>query len=135
VTLRIAKLELERIGTDQKEKYALYFKGCNKQFVVSPTCWDQIVDICGSAESDDWIGQDITLFRDKTPFGGKMVDCIRVRKPPEPRLQMTQARPPQNRLPQTRQPAMAKPTQPEPPPHDDIPDGPAEDDTDDYDYR
>jgi len=110
LVLKIAKSQLEKVGQDQKEKYCLYFKGQDKQLVVNSTNWDLIADFCG-ADSDIWPGKDVVLVPDKTPFGAKgMVDCIRVRKPPEPRPQMTQAKPPQNRPP-----AMARPVQPEPP--------------------
>ena len=32
-------------------------------------------------ELDDWKGKLIELYPDRTGFGGKMVDCLRVRAP------------------------------------------------------
>jgi hypothetical protein len=90
LALKIAKLQLEKVGPDQKEKYALYFKGHDKQFILNPTNWDLIAEFCG-ADSDLWPGKDIILFPDKTPFGGKLVDCIRVRQPQRVQAQRPQA--------------------------------------------
>jgi hypothetical protein len=83
--LKIAKLQLDKIGKDQQEKYCLYFKGQDKQLVMNSTNWDRTAEFCG-ADSDTWTGKSIVLYPDKTPFGGKMVDCIRVRppRPPQP---------------------------------------------------
>jgi hypothetical protein len=80
---KIAKLQLERVGLDQKEKYVLFFKGEDKQLILNITNWDAIAEFCG-ADSDTWTGKDIVLYPDKTTFGGKTVDCIRVRRPKPP---------------------------------------------------
>jgi hypothetical protein len=81
--LKIAKLQLEPVGIDQREKYTLYFKGQDKQLVMNGTNWDAIAEFCG-ADSDTWTGKNIVLYPDKTTFGGKTVDCIRVRRPKPP---------------------------------------------------
>ena len=80
---RIAKLQVERVGQDQTEKYVLFFKGEDKQLILTITKWDAIAEFCG-ADSDTWTGKGIVLYPDKTPFGGKMVDCIKVRRPKPP---------------------------------------------------
>jgi hypothetical protein len=96
VALKIAKLQLEKVGTDQKEKYTLYFKGQDKQLVLNSTNWDLIAEFCG-ADSDHWTGKDIIIFPDKTPFGGQLVDCIRVRRPQSMQAQRPQASRPAQR--------------------------------------
>ncbi len=71
------------------EKLVLYFVGQKSGLVVGPVVWDQIADVVAADgvskfDSDDftkWPSHWFELYRDKTPFGGKMVDCIRVRKP------------------------------------------------------
>jgi hypothetical protein len=80
---KIAKLQVERVGLDQEEKYVLFFKGEDKQLILNITNWDAIAEFCG-ADSDTWTGKDIVLYPDKTTFGGKTVDCIRVRRPKPP---------------------------------------------------
>ena len=81
---KIAKLQLERVGPDQQEKYALFFKGEDKQLILNVTNWDAIAEF-GGANSDSWTNKNIVLYPDKTTFGGKTVDCIRIRQPqPQP---------------------------------------------------
>jgi hypothetical protein len=80
---KIAKLQLERVGLDQKEKYVLFFRSEDKQQILNITNWDAIAEFCG-ADSDTWTGKHIVLYPDKTTFGGKTVDCIRVRRPKPP---------------------------------------------------
>src|SRR6516162_1695841 len=69
-------------GTDGKEerKTVLYFKGKTKTLPLNMTNWDSVAAICG-ADTDDWPGGRIELYADKTPMGGKTVDCIRIRAP------------------------------------------------------
>jgi hypothetical protein len=45
--------------------------------------------------SDDWVGKTIELFPTQTRFGGKVVDCIRVRRhrPPPQAAPATPTRP------------------------------------------
>jgi hypothetical protein len=39
----------------------------------------KISSILGSAETDEWGGQAITLYRSETDYQGETVECIRVR--------------------------------------------------------
>jgi hypothetical protein len=41
----------------------------------------KIVSIIGTAESDEWAGHSIVLYRSETEYQGETVDCIRVRAP------------------------------------------------------
>jgi hypothetical protein len=92
LVLKIAKLQVDKIGKDQEEKYCLYFKGQDKQLVMNSTNWDLIAEFCG-ADSDQWTGKDVVLVPEKTPFGGRMVDCIRVRRPNPPQAAPVPKRP------------------------------------------
>jgi hypothetical protein len=76
----IAKLVFEMIGADRKQKCVGYFYHDEKQFVVNPTNWDSIAAIAGP-DSDDWVGIQIVIYPTTTQFGGKVTDCIRVRRP------------------------------------------------------
>jgi hypothetical protein len=81
--MKIAKLQVERVGLDQQEKYVVFFKGEDKQLILNITNWDAIAECCG-ADSDTWTGKNIVLYPDKTKFGKETVDCVRVRRPKPP---------------------------------------------------
>jgi hypothetical protein len=78
--LKVAKLEFEKVGQEQKVKPVLYFRGHDKQLGLNVTNWDLIAAFCG-ADSDTWTGKDVVLYPTTTTFGSKTVDCIRVRRP------------------------------------------------------
>jgi hypothetical protein len=86
MVLKIEMTRLEPFENNGKseEKLVMYFVGQKSGLVVGPTVWEQIADVTGSDDTEDWPGHWLELYRDKTPFGGKMVDCIRVRKPGTP---------------------------------------------------
>jgi hypothetical protein len=94
MVLQIEVARREEFENDGKsvEKLVVYFVGQKSGLVVGPTVWDQIADIVAADgvdkfDSDDftkWPGHWVELYRDKTPFGGKMVPCIRARKPNTP---------------------------------------------------
>jgi hypothetical protein len=81
--LKIAKLQLEPVGIDQREKYTLYFRGQDKALVLNGTNWDLIAAFCG-ADSDQWTGKDVIVYPTQTTFGAKTVACIRIRQPRRP---------------------------------------------------
>jgi len=80
LVLQIAKVEHEKVGPDQKNKWVVYFKGQEKQLVLNGTNWELIVVALREDDSDNWMGKTIELYPTKTQFGSKMVDCIRVRR-------------------------------------------------------
>jgi hypothetical protein len=91
MVLQIEVARREEFENDGKsvEKLVVYFVGQKSGLVVGPTVWDQIADIVAADgvdkfDSDDftkWPGHWVELYRDRTPFGGKTVPCIRSRKP------------------------------------------------------
>jgi hypothetical protein len=108
MVLEVETARLEKFENDGKsvEKLVVYFRGQKSGLVIGPTVWDQIADVVAADgvskfDSDDytkWPGHWVELYRDKTPFGGKMVDCIRVRKPatPPPKKKLAKKSPPQS---------------------------------------
>ncbi len=82
VTLTIASCEMETVGqgNDQEEKPVLYFKKTKKGLVLNKTNMNVIENLYGD-ETDDWIGEQITLFPTVVEFSGKQVDAIRVKNP------------------------------------------------------
>jgi hypothetical protein len=73
----------EEINGDhgKEKKLVARFAGKDKGLVLNRTNADSIAEIAGSEDTDDWAGVQIVLFPDKTKFGGKTVDCVRVRAP------------------------------------------------------
>lgn len=84
VPVKIAAAEV--VDYDDGKKIALSFVGKDKKFTVNLTNSNTITEILGSDETDEWIGHMIVLKPDRTMFGAKMVDCIRVEAyiPPQP---------------------------------------------------
>lgn len=78
VTIKMDRAVFETIGKD--EKLVLYFQGKDKGMVLNKTNANNIAFIYGQ-ETDDWRGQEITLFEAMVDFQGKTVPAIRVRAP------------------------------------------------------
>jgi len=78
--LTIAKIEMEEVGsaTDKSTKPVIYFKGEEKGFVANKTNCTTISKVLGSDDTDDWVGQRITLRQAEVEFQGEMVMSIRV---------------------------------------------------------
>ena len=70
-------------GLDGKEtkKIVLYFKNAEKALPLNATNFDAVCDATDRPDTDDWPGQRIELYPDRTTMGGKLVDCIRIRRP------------------------------------------------------
>jgi hypothetical protein len=91
MVLQIETARLEPFEQNGKtvEKVVVYFRGQKSGLVIGPTVWDQIADVAVAAGIDKFDSDDISkwpnlwteLFKDRTPFQGRMTDCIRVRKP------------------------------------------------------
>lgn len=79
VLVTIERMEAQKI--EDEEKPVLYFVGKNKGLVLNRTNADSIIEITGTDETDEWEGKQIVLHPDKTKFGGKTVDCIRIATP------------------------------------------------------
>jgi hypothetical protein len=75
-TLLISKVAIETVGTD--ERPIVYFDGYEKGLVLNKTNKETIKGLYGK-ETDDWIGNKITLFTTEVDYQGKQVMAIRVR--------------------------------------------------------
>ena len=91
-SLTIAKVEMEDVAGDGEPKPVLYFRGAKKAMVLNKTNAMVIAASLGD-ETDDWSNCSITLIPSRTPFQGKVVDCIRVDVPP-PAPRQAKAPPP-----------------------------------------
>jgi hypothetical protein len=75
--LAIDRVEVEEIA-DGEDKPVLYFRGAEKGMVLNKTNALTLQEAYGD-ETDEWSGQGVEVFADKTQYAGKRVDCIRVR--------------------------------------------------------
>lgn len=81
ITVEIANVELEEVGTGEEPKPVLYFQGKAKGVVLNKTNAHTISAVYGD-DTDDWIGQGVTLFSAHVDFQGRSVESIRVKIPP-----------------------------------------------------
>lgn len=83
VRLTIDEVVTEEINGDhgKEKKLVAKFAGKDKGLILNRTNADSIAEIAQSEDTDDWAGHQVVLYPDKTKFGGKTVDCIRVRAP------------------------------------------------------
>jgi hypothetical protein len=73
--LTMSNVQMEDLNGE--EKPVLYFHGSDKGLVLNRTNAEMIVTMYGD-ETNDWSGKQVTIKPDKTQFGGRVVDCIRV---------------------------------------------------------
>ena len=79
-TLVMNYVEMTEIYGQDDPKPVLFFENARKGLVLNVTNGNTIAEKHGD-EMDEWCGKSITLYPDKTDFGGKRVDCIRIRIP------------------------------------------------------
>lgn len=79
VTLTMDHVELQELQGDRgkETKPILSFRKTDKKMVVNSTNWNTISSLYGE-ESDNWVGQRITLVPREVDFKGKMTMAIRV---------------------------------------------------------
>lgn len=78
LTLQIAGLSIEKID-DNSQEPVIKFANHNQGLVLNKTNALTIAELYGE-DYDRWSGRMITLYSTQCTFGGKMVDCIRVRQ-------------------------------------------------------
>lgn len=76
VRVTISKVEVKEF--DDGNKIVIAFQGKDKQLVCNKTNSSIIAENLGSRETDDWVGQTISLTVKKVEFQGKLVPAIRV---------------------------------------------------------
>lgn len=79
VMVTISGIEMELMPGDEKEKPVLSFKETEKKLVCNITNWDIIEKVTGKDDTDQWIGEKITLVTMQVQKkGGGMTMGIRV---------------------------------------------------------
>ena len=66
-------------GGGSEKKPEIAFEGTENTFICNPTNLNTIKSLYPCEDTDETIGKEIVLYKTKTPFGGKMVDCIRIK--------------------------------------------------------
>jgi hypothetical protein len=79
VAVTIERVEFEPVGREREMKAIVSFVGKTKGMVLNKTNARKIVEIVGSALTEDWYGTTITLYPTECEFGGETVDCLRVK--------------------------------------------------------
>jgi hypothetical protein len=88
----IKSVVIEPLGPERDEKPVMYFNEMRKGLVINQTNFNTTARICGSDETNDWIGQKIVLTTEIVTFRGTTAPSIRVR-PPESNYEARTARP------------------------------------------
>ena len=81
--LEIADANMEELQTPdgkRQSRLVLRFADSPKAMVVNKTNLLAIGEFLGE-ETNDWVGQRIEVYPDRTDLGGKRVPCVRVRAP------------------------------------------------------
>jgi hypothetical protein len=86
VTWTISSSEVETLSYQGKEndKVVLSFEESPKLLPLNVTNFDAVCDSTGIYDSDEWVGQKITLYATETEVKGKRFDTVRVRIPKKP---------------------------------------------------
>ncbi len=66
-------------GAKPEPKWVLYVAGRRKGIVLSRTLADQVAEIAGSDEADDWAGKEVELYPEPMTVAGKRRVAIRAR--------------------------------------------------------
>jgi single-stranded DNA-binding protein len=78
----IDRVEFEAVGRQREMKPVVYFVGKEKGIVLNKTNANNITNIAGSAETDDWNGVRVKLYATHVEFQGETVEAIRVKAAP-----------------------------------------------------
>jgi len=76
----IKSIELEEVGKEKETKPVMRFDEIEGALVLNKTNGTTLREAFGD-DAEDWPGNEVLLKPDKTDFGGKRVDCIRVAVP------------------------------------------------------
>jgi len=89
VVVTVDRVEFEAVGREREMKAVIYFVGKQKGIVLNKTNAKKIIEISGSAITEEWAGTQLKIYPTETEFGGETVDCIRIKPVGRPAMQMT----------------------------------------------
>lgn len=93
VIVTIDRVDFEPVGREKEMKAVVYFMNKTKGIVLNKTNAKKIIEISGSAITEEWRGTQIKLYPTETEYAGETVDCIRVKPVGKPALHMTKQAP------------------------------------------
>ena len=79
MTATIKDVIKEQLGQGKDEKPVMYFREFTKGLVVNKTNWATCEKLFTSDDSDDWIGQKVSMFITEVDSFGDVVKAIRIR--------------------------------------------------------
>jgi hypothetical protein len=83
ITLTITTIALEKMhpqpNAPEAEKWVIYFKEAKKGIILSRTLANQIAEVLGSDETDEWLGKRIMVYPQPMTVAGRKVTAIRAR--------------------------------------------------------
>ena len=71
-------MTIEEIGENNETKPVIKFHELKTALICNVTNWNTIVELTGEEDSDNWPGKRIKLVSMRVPFGGKIVDAVRI---------------------------------------------------------
>ena len=74
----IKEVTIEVIGENNETKPVMKFDELKTALICNVTNWNTIVELTGEEDSDNWPGRRIKLVSSRVPFGGKIVDAVRI---------------------------------------------------------
>ena len=75
----VAKEEVTFQGKAPEKVTVIRFNGTDRQVIAKTTILTTLKDMFGTPSA--CVGKEVELYKDKTTFGGKKVDCLRLRAP------------------------------------------------------
>ncbi len=78
----VVRKNVAQEGAEPEHKWCLTFEELDKPFVLNATNIQLCEGICGSDDTDNWVGKRVVLYTDpNVSYGGKLIGGIRVRAP------------------------------------------------------
>lgn len=74
----IDRVEISEVGAEKVRKGVVHLREFSRGMVLNKTNSRTIAGLLGS-QTDDWIGERITIYRSETSYQNKIVPCIRVK--------------------------------------------------------
>jgi hypothetical protein len=80
----ILRVSEDEVGANRDLKPIIFFEGKDKGLILNKTNSTSLADMFGG-ETENWIGERITLFETSVSYQGKTVPAIRIRMAPRGR--------------------------------------------------
>ena len=94
----IERVEFEQVGSKRETVPVVYFVGKDKGIRLNKTIANKIIEISGTAITEEWRGVRVRLYATEATFAGESYDVVRVKSPNGSRMsrmsRMTPAPPP-----------------------------------------